>query len=157
MSSLKHSLRRIPYWAYLLVLITMVINTIYLLYRFQTGIDGTSFKYENGSFIISSIIPDGPADKAGLKAGDIILSIDTLNISKTPGLFNYYDYYKSGDTLTFKISRNKFEINKQVVLSSLISEVPGFYQTIYILILIFTISSLYLLYKKPGDSAGSAT
>jgi len=132
---------------------TLIVNTIYLLYRFQTGIDGASFNYENGRFFISSIIPDGPADKAGLRTGDIILSIDTLNLSKTPGSFNYYDYYKSGDTLTFKISRNKFGIYKRIVLSSLVSEVPGFYQTLYILILIFTILSLYLLYKKQGDPA----
>ncbi|MEI7980936.1 MAG: hypothetical protein WCI71_04745 [Bacteroidota bacterium] len=43
MRTLKQSLRRIPYWAYLLILLVLVVNTIYLNFRYQLPV--TMVKY----------------------------------------------------------------------------------------------------------------
>jgi S1-C subfamily serine protease len=54
----------------------------------------------------SPIVPDSPADKAGLKAGDIITSIDGHRIDAASGLDDVLSLFKSGDTLTLEVLRD---------------------------------------------------
>jgi serine protease Do len=52
---------------------------------------------------VNDIIKDSPADKAGLKQGDIITGIDDITISKIDDLVNALSYKKAGDTINLKI------------------------------------------------------
>lgn len=67
-------------------------------------------------FAISGTTPGGPAEKAGLLAGDIIKKIDNHNV------YNINDYtktirkYKPGDKVTVVYIRNKKEFSIEIIL-----------------------------------------
>jgi S1-C subfamily serine protease len=46
----------------------------------------------------------GPADKAGLQSGDIIISIDGTNVAAAP--FMTLQKYSAGDSLSVVVMRN---------------------------------------------------
>ncbi len=149
MSALKQFLRRIPYWAYLLVLIVVVVNTAYLFFRFQIPEDGVFIDCRNGQCLITSVVPGSPGEKAGLRVGDIIL--EQNNIPITPDIFLIY-YARAGDTIKALIERDKKKFTVQYICGSRRNDM-GFLAGMYILILLVSIGSLYILYKKPGDKA----
>lgn len=56
--------------------------------------------------IIMSVISDTPAEKAGLKGGDVILKMDDVNIENTSSLKAALYKYKIGDTAVLHILRD---------------------------------------------------
>jgi carboxyl-terminal processing protease len=48
----------------------------------QTGVIGLYAENKSGQVVIDIVFPNGPADKAGLKVGDILLSIDGVTLDK---------------------------------------------------------------------------
>jgi S1-C subfamily serine protease len=47
----------------------------------------------------------GPAEKAGVREGDIITAMDGISISTTSQLITYLKYYAAGEEIDFSISR----------------------------------------------------
>ena len=84
---------------------------------------------DTGEMLITNIIKQSPAEEAGLKPGDIIISIDDLDVSKiTSSEFVSVVKNKSGDSFTLKVISdnnektvviNKRNINLQSVESNL--------------------------------------
>jgi len=60
-----------------------------------------------------AVIPDSPADKVGLKEGDIILELDGKKITPQNSLSKIISEYSPGDKVTLKVLRKKetFEVN----------------------------------------------
>lgn len=52
-----------------------------------------------------AVQPGGPADLAGIKEGDILLTINNEKITETNGLSTILQKYKPGDTITIKLER----------------------------------------------------
>lgn len=48
----------------------------------KTGVIGLYGENQGGRVVIVTVYPDGPAEKAGLKAGDVILSINSKKLGK---------------------------------------------------------------------------
>jgi carboxyl-terminal processing protease len=48
----------------------------------QTGVVGLYAENKAGQIVISIVFPNGPADKAGLRVGDVILAIDDVTLDK---------------------------------------------------------------------------
>jgi serine protease Do len=78
---------------------------------------------KNGAVIIgdkisnkSGIIPGGPADKAGLKSGDVILSVNNEDLTMEKTLQSAIYTYKPGDTLKLKVFRDDKTLDIEVVL-----------------------------------------
>ncbi len=55
---------------------------------------------------VRDVLPDSPADKAGLKKGDIITAIDATAVTDPAALVNDIAGHKPGDDVTFKVTRD---------------------------------------------------
>lgn len=55
--------------------------------------------------LVNSVIADGPAAKAGMKDGDVILEIDGKKISSVPQLMRIVAEFQAGQTIPFTIQR----------------------------------------------------
>ncbi|MGC8881069.1 MAG: S1C family serine protease [Minisyncoccia bacterium] len=82
-----------------------------------------NLKYDYGALIVKgdkeeeAIVKNSPADKAGLKEGDVILEIDGKKINKENNLANLIREYKVGDTITLKINRGEKIFEVKVTLT----------------------------------------
>ena len=66
----------------------------------------------------SPIVAGGPAEKAGLQAGDIITSIDGKRIDAGAGLDDILSQYSPTDTLTLEVLRGGSTISLQLTLGT---------------------------------------
>ncbi len=64
--------------------------------------------------IISDVVPGGPADKAGLKAKDIVLSIDGRPIDSLPKYAIWLYLHRRGQQLQMQVLRNKENVTLAV-------------------------------------------
>ena len=79
---------------------------------------GTSFFSSETYVVIESVEKGSPADEAGLKAGDVIVSIEDEKIENS-SYFKYKLYsYEIGDTIKIKVERNGKEKVYKVKLES---------------------------------------
>lgn len=63
--------------------------------------------YKGNGVLVEDIVEDGPAEKSGLKAGDIITKIDSDKITKVSQFREVLSKYKPGDKVKVSISRDK--------------------------------------------------
>jgi signal transduction histidine kinase len=146
MHAFLSALRRIPYWAYLLVFMVIQVNSVYLYYKGKYPDDGLFLKSENGQWIADNFRPVSTAYIAGIRSGDIILSIDNYPVEIW---FNSNLGLKAGDTAIYKINRNGRLIEIPVAMGSYFSGAYGFFWLIFIIQTLFSIASLYILIRKP--------
>lgn len=66
---------------------------------------------------VSNVIDDGPADKAGIKAKDVITSFDGRKITTMADLQNALAYYKKGEKVEVVVQRNSGEDYKEHKIS----------------------------------------
>ncbi|MCL4391853.1 trypsin-like peptidase domain-containing protein [Patescibacteria group bacterium] len=64
-----------------------------------------------------AIVPGSPAEKAGLKAEDIILEVNGSTVDATNTLISLIDQYNVGDTVTLKVQRGNQTLNIPVTLA----------------------------------------
>ena len=69
--------------------------------------------------LVASVADESPSDKAGIKAGDIILEFDGQNINEMNELPRIVAETDVGKVVNIKIWRNKKEINKKITLGRL--------------------------------------
>lgn len=75
---------------------------------------GDYIKTERGS----AIQADSPAEKAGLKDGDIIMKVNDHEVGPGKGVSTLIGEYRAGDKVTLTILRDKQEITKEVTLAA---------------------------------------
>ena len=66
--------------------------------------------------IVTYIASGSPADKAGLKVGDIIQKVNEYNINNENTLISVFQEFRVGQTITLKIIRDDKEIEKKMTL-----------------------------------------
>lgn len=76
-----------------------------------------NFNGEKGGIYIANVTLDGPLYKSAIKAGDILLKIDDIDVNKITALRRYIYTKKPDDTVDLTILRNNREINVNVILS----------------------------------------
>merc|ERR1711935_482807 len=69
--------------------------------------------------LVASVAENSPSDKAGIKAGDIILEFNNTKIKEMKELPIIVAQTEVGKTVDVKIWRNKKEINKKIKLGRL--------------------------------------
>lgn len=67
---------------------------------------------------ISAVVKNSPADKAGVKSGDIITAVNGVEIGKSGSLVALIGEYAVGDTVQLHILRNGGELNLNVTLEA---------------------------------------
>ncbi|MEK7629891.1 MAG: trypsin-like peptidase domain-containing protein [Patescibacteria group bacterium] len=102
------------------------IKTPYLGVRYLMIDEGLAKKQnlpvQNGALVRGTpdgpaIVPGSPAEKAGLKAEDIILEVNGEKINKEKTLSNIVQEYSIGDTLNLKVERGKDVITLSITLA----------------------------------------
>ncbi|MDN6429924.1 MAG: trypsin-like peptidase domain-containing protein, partial [Propionibacterium sp.] len=67
---------------------------------------------------VASVTDGGAADEAGIKQGDVVLSVDGSPVSSAKSLSGYVRRYKGGDSVTLEIARDGAIQKVQVTLGS---------------------------------------
>jgi len=75
-----------------------------------------NYKNKNG-VLVSEVFKDDPADKAGIKLGDIIIEIDGKAIKDTHDLLLTTASLHVGEKATIKVIRDSKEISFQVIVA----------------------------------------
>jgi signal transduction histidine kinase len=126
------------------------INLIYIQARFRIPVDGAGSLGINGHCEITAVRENSPAEKAGLRAGDIILRIGSGSV-KGENHFVMLEPFRAGDSTTYEILRDGKINSFRITFSSYWSQHPGIFSFMYLMLLIIWAGSLYILYKKPAD------
>ncbi len=64
-----------------------------------------------------AVFSNSPAEKAGLKEGDIILEFDGKKINSTNSISSLIKNYKVGDKINLKVLRGQEELNLELILT----------------------------------------
>ena len=75
-----------------------------------------NFNGEKGGIYIAKVVTDGPLYRASVKAGDILLKIDGIDVNKITTLRSYIYTKKPEDVVNLTILRNNKETNVTVTL-----------------------------------------
>jgi len=75
-----------------------------------------NFNGEKGGIYIAKVTLDGPLYKSAVKAGDVLLKIDGIDVNKITTLRSYIYTKKPEDIVNLIILRNNKEINVSVTL-----------------------------------------
>jgi len=81
-----------------------------------------NLNFKKGAYLIegndgsSAILPDSPAEKAGLQTGDIIYEINAIKLEGNNTLFSVVQKYKPGDKIGLKVRRGEKDLIIVVVL-----------------------------------------
>jgi serine protease Do len=70
----------------------------------------------NKGVIITKVLPNTPAEDAGLKSGDIITEIDGYKISNEQTIFGVFQEFRAGQEIEVKIIRDNSELTKKMKL-----------------------------------------
>lgn len=60
----------------------------------------------DGGVFVSGVVPNGPAEVAGLKEGDVILEVDREGVSSREELYRVMWKRRAGEVLTFTVARD---------------------------------------------------
>jgi S1-C subfamily serine protease len=74
--------------------------------------------------VLAGLLPGGPGEKAGLKAGDVVLAIDGQEIADRKVLYSQLWSKHAGDTVLFRVFRNN-TVHDIAVISGNIEEFFG--------------------------------
>jgi len=72
---------------------------------------------------VSAVVQGSPAEKAGLKRGDIILQINDEEVTGTNTLSKIINNLEVGDKITLKIDRD----GKEITVTAVLGEMPDNY------------------------------
>ena len=75
-----------------------------------------NFNGEKGGIYVAKVVVDGPLYKASVKAGDVLLKIDGIDVNKITTLRSYIYTKKPEDVVNLTILRNNKETNVTVTL-----------------------------------------
>ncbi len=148
LKAFMHFIKTVPLWAFALALLAVSVNTIYFIYKHQISVDGQSNHRINGKCVITYVTPGGASDNAGMLPGDTLLTVDGEDVHEWS---NINHDVRVGDTCIYGVVRNGQPLDLPVVFTSPFLFFYGFTITIYIILILLSIASLYLIFKKPED------
>ena len=88
--------------------------------RIQSIDEGLAKYYNLGTtkgVIVTQVIKGTPADKSGIKVGDIIVQVENYNINDSETLESVFQEFRTGQTITLKLIRDDKDITKKMTLT----------------------------------------
>jgi len=146
----RPSVRRIPIWAYSLLLLVIIVLSSFVIAHIQSPVDGANAHMIGEECTVMLAWDESPSQKAGLLPGDKIKMIGDQQVT-CRGHKELLEKYRSGDKESYLIDRNGEFLSLDVTLESRWSQNRVYFIAFYILILIVSISSLWIIYKRPYD------
>lgn len=67
--------------------------------------------------IVTGVLQGTPADKSGIKPGDIILQVNNFKVTNAETMKGFFEEFRPNQTITLKILRNNKTITKQMTLT----------------------------------------
>ena len=78
-----------------------------------------SFKLEESKgVIIAGVLRGGPADKAGVKPGDVLLAVGDKQVIGTPNMLNVVAALAPGSRTNLKLRRGGKDVELQIVVGT---------------------------------------
>lgn len=77
---------------------------------------GVQFAQENDGLKIEQVVGQGPAASAGIKAGDVIVGLNELDVRDQQSLMPILKEFKPGDSVVFKLRRGEEYLQLPLVL-----------------------------------------
>lgn len=74
---------------------------------------GLDLEIRGGDVAVKKVVPAGPADRAGVESGDVVLEIDQLEVDAMQGpqgVLNWIEAREPGDSVTLKLERDGKEL-----------------------------------------------
>jgi S1-C subfamily serine protease len=68
------------------------------------------FADQLGAALVTEVVPDGPADEAGVREDDIIIAVDNKALGELPDLLEAMRRHEPGDEVTLTVLRRGDEI-----------------------------------------------
>lgn len=78
---------------------------------------GIQMEQNEDSTSISGIIQDSPADRGGLKTGDVLISVDDVAVSRPIDVIAAVSRKEAGDEVVVVIDRDGQELSKTIILT----------------------------------------
>ncbi|MDX9905284.1 MAG: ATP-binding protein [Bacteroidales bacterium] len=148
LNAIRRFIETVPKWAFVVVLIVVAFHSANLYQLSVRPLSGETENPYDGHYIIDHIMAGGLVDKAGIKLGDTIVSCNGYPLEE----WYVGDHgQKAGDTLRFGMVYNNRLVEVPVVITSSLSMYPVFYFTVFIIFILVSAGSLFILYKKPHD------
>jgi serine protease Do len=85
--------------------------------RNDSGFLGVALETAEGAVRITSVEPKSPAEKAGIKTGDLVTTIAGKVIQTSESMIENVQRYKAGDEVILKIKRGMEELDFKCVLA----------------------------------------
>ena len=77
---------------------------------------GLEFGHANDGVLISKLKPIGPARRAGLRVGDVLVGLDDAETRDEPTFLEILNTHKPGDTVTLKLRRDGSYLQISMIL-----------------------------------------
>jgi membrane protease YdiL (CAAX protease family) len=77
---------------------------------------GLAIEGRDEGCLVVHVIPGGPAEKAGIKVGDIVREMDVYSVRDLRDIFSIMQMHKAGDTIPVKYLRDGKQFNVDVTL-----------------------------------------
>jgi len=105
--------------------------------------------FKDGQCVFKDIPPGSPGEKAGIKIGDILVSVNSFTLYEWTSI----QRVKAGDTARYTILRDGQEQTLPLIYDRRNAGFSWFFIMMSAIMCLFSIASLYLIYKKPHDLA----
>jgi len=138
---------------YLTLTVLVILECYFYIYGYlNVSSESLQWNDSDGKIIVTSIVEGGNADNAGVKKGDILLSVQNRNL-KDLSFWTTINDFKPGTIVNYKIERNGIIIDIPVKLNSMWRSEGMFYFWYYLLIGVVLFIGLFVLYLKPSDKS----